>query len=748
MKFNSLALLLLCLASYQINAQNHYYERDLNVVVEENSITLKDPWVGGMNSMQFSDIDLNQDGIKDLFCYDRTSQKVITYINNGTANQVDYIYAPEYENKFPKISDWGLLVDYNCDGKEDIFASAPGGIQVYKNISDLSNGIQFTYVPNPFGVIHSLQLGNFTNIYVNSLDIPAIIDVDNDGDKDILTFGQFGGRMEYHKNLSVELYGSCDSLKFEMYNQCWGHFQEDFSNNTVTLHDTCSTTISNPELKPGDIQLGNERHSGSTVLALDMTGDGVKELILGDVSFTNFVGLYNGGTVVNSNSDMVSQDVTFPSYDLPVDLWLFPAGFYEDVNNDGVRDFLVSPNSYTQSEDKKSVMYYNNILNDSITDFSFVQDDFLQGDMLDFGTGSKPVLFDYDNDGLKDLFVSNLGYYDRTTNDYIPYIAQYQNIGTSTTPAFRLITDDYEGISTMGFDGDLHPSFGDLDGDGDQDMMIGDVNGQLHYFENIAGVGNTADFVLNTPYYQDNTATLIDVGNSAAPVLVDIDRDGDLDLLIGRKQGRINYFDNVGTPTTPAFEEIDDFFGAIDVKTIFDPGGYAVPAIYDYNGEYELLVGSNSGTIWRYDSIDNHLFDDFNLIDSFIYDIKPGYRSTPFLGELTGDTIPELIVGNLRGGLWFFDGDDSTVNIGYENHDELEFQVYPIPSKDQLHIRFESTPKYASSFVLRDIEGRILLNGDFKNQSNSINIADLANGVYFLQVRFEDKYAIKKIIKQ
>ena len=73
-------------------------------------------------------------------------------------------------------------------------------------------------------------------------------------------------------------------------------------------------------------------------------------------------------------------------------------------------------------------------------------------------------------------------------------------------------------------------TFGDVDGDGDSDMIVGHSEGSLIYFQNLAGVGNPCIFVLSQVNYQS-----IDVGDNAVPQLIDVNRDGKLDLLIGEK---------------------------------------------------------------------------------------------------------------------------------------------------------------------------------------------------------------------
>ena len=67
-----------------------------DIVVIENNDTLLNPWTGGLNAVQISKIDLNFDSMEDLFVFDRTGNKVLTYINSGDA----FIYDPSYESKF------------------------------------------------------------------------------------------------------------------------------------------------------------------------------------------------------------------------------------------------------------------------------------------------------------------------------------------------------------------------------------------------------------------------------------------------------------------------------------------------------------------------------------------------------------------------------------------------------------------------------------------------------------------------
>ena len=165
-----------------------FFQWNDSIKVQIGASNIANPWAGGLNFIQSSNIDLNGDGIKDLFLFDRTGDKIRTFVNNGTVGTVDFKYDPSFESKFPKLHDWALLVDYNNDGLEDIFSSTIGGIVVYKNTTTVSTGLQFTLVKNLVYSAYWRPSLSETNLYVSSVDVPAISDIDNDGDMDIVTF--------------------------------------------------------------------------------------------------------------------------------------------------------------------------------------------------------------------------------------------------------------------------------------------------------------------------------------------------------------------------------------------------------------------------------------------------------------------------------------------------------------------------------------------------------------------------------
>lgn len=302
--------------------------------VMKNGQELSLPWAGGLNYAQVSDIDVDFDGDMDLLVFDRSNDQIRLFENAQENGIRFYKFNPQGYLLFPSDIRYRVhCIDYNGDGKNDLFTYGIGGVKVYKNTGNSSTGLTWELAKN---LLYSDNWGTQLNLYVSSADIPAIVDVDNDSDIDILTYHISGEYLQYHKNLSQELYGHSDSLVYQLKNECWGGFREDVNSNTVFLNDQTSPcqagNVPNAELKP----INQEKaHSGSTVLALDYDGSGVKDLILGDVAYPSLNLLLNGGTSVNSNSLMISADPNFPANSTPASMQLFPAAYWVDVDFDG-----------------------------------------------------------------------------------------------------------------------------------------------------------------------------------------------------------------------------------------------------------------------------------------------------------------------------------------------------------------------------------------------------------------------------
>ncbi|MCB0395849.1 MAG: T9SS type A sorting domain-containing protein [Flavobacteriales bacterium] len=778
------------------------FKRDMSVPVIISGETLPYAWAGGLNFTQFSSIDINLDGNKDLVVFDRSGNHLLPFIHLGGNDTINYEYQPDLAGNFPPLHDWALFADYNNDNKEDIFTYSNGGFSVYKNTSSAT---QLSFKLEKY-LVYSQYGSNYVNLWISAVDIPAITDVDNDGDIDILTFGLAGATVEYHQNMSMENYGIPDSLDFVLNTSCWGQFSENFSSNSVLLNATCKGGDTSPDLSET-----GELHSGSTLLAIDGDDDGDKELILGDISFANLVYLNNGGD--SSNAVMISQDSLFPIYDTPANLEIFPASFYVDIDHDGKRDLIIGTNSQNAAENFQSVHYYKNTNTDLAPVFSFRKNSVIQEDMIDLGEGAYPVFFDYNADGLQDLIVGNYAYYGPAGN-YKSQLALFENTGTATSPVFTLITRDYLNIASLNLYGAV-PAFGDMDDDGDDDMLLGDYNGYVHLFKNAAGPGNPASFSLTQANYES-----IDPGQFATPQIIDVDRNGVPDILLGERNGNLNYYPNLGTATQAQFKldvkEIlwqsgitvrymfngsadlsrvgigeklnafgcteapnngtfvitdvnpgamyievtnslrpdatydeaadtpgeaiphDDFFGNVDSRQFGYFTGYSVPFMYDNNGSYNLLVGSETGYIFRYDNIDGNLDGAFTETDTTYMQIREGQRSSVNGTDINGDGVIDLVMGNYRGGLGLFTGSKFFGTID-PNMSESQVHIFPNPATNTIHI---SCPGLMAGmhyrYQVHDMLGRLVQDGTIASHDPTIDVQAYGSGTYLLTLYLED----------
>ena len=717
------------------------------ISVIENNYTLKMPWSNGLNYANFSSVDIDLDGKKDIVAFDRQNNYVKghfrCYINKGNAGKIFYRANPDYSYFFPTVFNWATFIDYDGDNKEDLFFFENGNISVYKNMSVQNNGLSFKLVKKslssnytPGGTSH------FTNIYASPAGLPGLADVDNDGDIDILTFSSFGVIVEYHKNLSKETYGHQDSLNFELGENCWGKVTE--SNCSVDFN-LCNKRSS---FTPSFI---NQKpyHAGSCLMCFDSDGDGDKDLIMGDVACNDVQYVHNTGTpTLALFSDTTKLYPNYPSKNntnTQVKISNFPCTYYLDVDNDNKKDLLASPNTYA-GENYKSVWYYKNVSVTNTVNFQFVKNNFLQDEMIDVGQNSFPVLLDYDIDGKKDLLIGNYGYYNNGVLG--ARLTLYKNIGSISVPSYSLITRDYGNLSAQPNLNFAMPTIGDIDGDGDMDILIGTSSGQVHWLENTAGQGNLCNFSV----FKSNPFNFTTVSAAAAPQLFDLDSDGKLDLLIGTKNGRISFYKNTGTISVPSFSLISSFLGSVDVKG--DPNEYgldglAVPFFYNDGGVTKLLLGSVSGKIFQY-NVPANFNSPFGLISNSTNNFNEGGQSTPFFEDINNDGKRDLFIGNASGGLSFYSSNSPYVALPESSFSKIDIQLSPNPCHNELFLSFSNVNFESINFNVFDLFGNELISQKISSAYSKIDVSVLNSGVYFAKVmvisRSGNYTSTKKII--
>lgn len=711
-----------------------------SIIVLKGTDTLTQPWTGGLNHVQISTIDYDFDGEDDLFIFDRSSNQIRVFLKKYKNGNPYYKFEFGAQSSFPQNMRYRVkLVDYDQDGKKDIFTYTLGGIKVYRNTGNSIDGVQWDLLKDP--LITDIN-GTITSIYVNSDEIPAFVDIDNDGDIDVLTFHSSVGRIEWHKNLSIENYGNSDSLEFVLQEPCWGDFVENSTNNTIDL-DSQQSPCGGSNLIQSDIK--SLRHAGGTLLALDMNDSGLKDLIIGDVGYNTLTLLMNGGSSPSDNAFMTSQDNNFPSNTTPVDISNFPAAFYEDVDHDNIKDLVVGTNVSGASENTESVLFYKNLGTDSNPNFSFIENDFLQGGMIENGKGSMPVIVDVNNDGLEDLLVANFFNYNEGSAN-TTRVQYYQNIGTAEEPVFQFVQDNWENFQNIGLGLRILPTFGDLDNDGDKDMIVGTQNGELFFYDNSGGTG-TMNFGSIPNQLQDINADDIVVSGSASPQLFDLNKDGLLDLIIGQRNGGLIFYENVGSVNNFSFQLVTENLGGVDLSSVEYSESGGVPHFVREDDTTYLFAGNRTGTIHCYKDVDGNIDDGdgFTLISDTYGDIHTNGFSSPFITQIRNDSTYDLFVGGDLGGLWAFSAPDSSdfLNLNKSNIEEIDFTIYPNPSKTGIfNIDVENIGFDKNTIDVIDISGRRIINNQKINGSKLIDLSHKKSGIYIVLLKDEKNSVI------
>jgi hypothetical protein len=716
-------------------------------VQRANGSAYSNAWAGGLNNPQFSEIDLDGDLMKDLLVFDRTGNVFVPFLNAGMPNNSDYLYAAQYKSFFPTdASLFVLLRDYNCDGLEDLFTHArnlnngQNGITVYRAVRNTNGSI--SYVLEKSMLIYNERGQSFySDIYVSNIDLPDINDIDNDGDLDILTFNAGGGYVEYFKNMSIENGWNCDSLVFVKDDNCWGRFFESGISVSLDLSNSIDSCAGWTGWSPLRSENMNPRHAGSTLTSLDMNNDGVKELLLGDISFDNINMVVNAGNL--DTAFAISQLNNFPSGTTPINIKSFPSVFYLDVDNDNVKDLIASPNADDISYNDRVAWLYSNSQTTSQPTFNFEQEDFLVNNMIDVGSTAAPVFVDFNGDGLLDLVVGNYGIF-QSTSSFRTRLLAFQNIGSANSPVFKLVNQDFASLQQYNLRR-LVPSFGDLDNDGDLDIVIGQEDGTLIY---VANTGSATSPIFSAPlasYFS------IDDGQNVTPQLVDLDRDGDLDLVIGERNGNTNYHENKGTTISPNFSSLPDnqSLGLIDTRIqSVSLEGNSAPFFFDNNGSYLLFMGTESGNVWVYDQIDSNLSNPFRRISSDFDAVDEGKQSILAVADINNDGLPDVCVGNKRGGLAIFSGQMPTSIISTNTAKEIEWKLFPNPAKDLIYLSFNDPIEKKSVLNIYNYLGILIRTFEIEENTNTIqfDLKDLDSGIYTFTLNIGNNLNSKRVI--
>ena len=563
-------------------------------VYDENGRAYDPPFLGGFNvpRPQFADID--GDGDLDLFLQERPDE-LMMFENVGTPSRPDFVWRTDrYQNL--AVGEWTRFIDFDGDGDLDLLSERRFSYVQYFRNDGTARVAAFTSVGDSVRDVEGRPL------FADRQNIPSLNDIDCDGDLDL-----FLGRL----NGTISRYEVAE-----------------LTDEGVPVFRFLEDRFQDIEIVA---QLGS-LHGANSMAFADIDQDGDLDFFWGDFFEPGVLFVENTGSCGEPN--LRTDPVPFPTDDT-----IATSGYnvtvLEDVDSDGDLDLFVgvlggafNPNLTTT----RNFHFYEQVDGD----FIYRTDRFVY--TLDVGSESIPSFADLDGDGDLDMLLANKLDPDDTQTSRLYY---FENVGSPRNPAFQQRA--HIPLFTM-----YHyaPALGDLDGDGDLDMLVGTWNAGVALYLN-EGTRTEPQFVL-----QDTTFVRLTRGSNSAPALTDVDGDGDLDLFIGESSGELNFYRNVGTPFAPSFELVSDRFGEIDV------GRRSFPTFADVDGDgdEDLLLGREEGGVLLYLRVGSTADGEpvFVLDSTFTLPL-PRY-STPFLVDIDGDGDLDVFSGGLGGGLIFLEG--------------------------------------------------------------------------------------------
>ena len=629
MSLRTKIIFLFCILPVIIQAQK--FKRSLNgITVSDASGIIPNIFSGGHNNIEHQFIDIDGDDDLDIMYLD-SDNTYGWYENTGDKFNPDYVLSFDSIPGF-KFSSWFYLTDIDDDNDYDIFTGGASTlIEFRRNTGSASNPfftletdtVKCLFIDTTGSKIDSIIVPILTDFGCNNV----FIDIDNDNDKDLF-LGNSVGTIYFFENI-----GSNTAFSYKFVSDKW----EDI-------------LIIGGGLK-------TELHGASSLDFADIDNDNDYDLLWGDFFGRSLYFIQNNGNEFTAAMDTPYTSSIYPTNGDSVWTSGFNMPRLADIDGDNDLDLFVSV--LYDITVPQSLMFYRNNGDAFNPDFSLENENFLK--TLDVGIHSSPVFIDIDNDGDLDLFIGSA----KSPNGSLHF---FENTGTPNNPSFFLIDSTYFGI-----EGNLTvtPAFGDLDGDGDYDLLIGEFLGRISFYRN---TGN--QFSPNFQFVEqikDTLGNFISAGNITRPFLIDIDNDNDPDLVTGGFNGQIRLYRNVGSSTNYSFIFEPSYFN-------IDIGDVSAPFLIDYDddGDLDLFTGA-SDKLFFYRNDGNNTNPVWTLVTNNFLNQSFGGYVYPFFTDINNDTDLDLFIGNIKGGVYYYENTNIT-GINFEEQQPEYFTIVSFPN--------------------------------------------------------------------
>jgi hypothetical protein len=429
--------------------------------------------------------DINNDGLQDIYLTSNLNENKL-YLNKGDFTFTDITITANVGGS--KAWSTGVsMVDINADGFLDIYVCNSGDVEGDNKQNELfinNTDGTFTEKAVEYGLA---DLGYSTHA--------SFFDYDKDGDLDV-----------YLLNNSYQAIGSFNLTKNERPKRDILGGDKLFQNQGNYFVDVSE--------KAGIY--GSIIGFGLGITVSDVNNDGWEDMYISNDFFERDY-LY-----INQKNGTFKEQLTASLNSISGASMGADAA---DINNDGYNDIFVTemlPKEYarlktvTTFEDWNKYQYNvkndyyhqftRNMLQVNNQDTSFSEVGRFSGvEASDWSWGA--LLFDMNNDGLKDLFIANGIYKDLTNQDYLRYVSNeevLQSLVIDNKVDFKKLIDiipsnkvknhayinkgnltfnrENNGLNTEGFSNGA--AYGDLDNDGDLDLIVNNVNMPLFVYKN------------------------------------------------------------------------------------------------------------------------------------------------------------------------------------------------------------------------------------------------------------------------